>query len=119
MVGSSHPPGSERRRYERHSLWFPVTLELAEREVWSICRDVSRTGLLVSARQPVPVGTKVTARFKIVVSQPEEWVLEAKVVRCEENASELALAFPSRIAIEFDEPTPPMGDLVTRAEPSH
>ena len=114
--------GSERRRYKRHQMWFPVTIDVAGLEIWSICRDISECGLLVSARQALPVGTVVTARFKLTPNESDRTV-SAKVVRCEQEESEFALAFPSRLGLEFDEPDADLGQIlagtperVTRSE---
>jgi hypothetical protein len=91
----------ERRRYPRHQRWFPVTLDISGREVWAICRDVSETGMLVAARQPIDAGTAITLRFKVGAADTEEQVVEARVVRCERNDDDLGLAFPARIGVHF------------------
>ena len=106
---SDLPPASDRRRYHRYERWFPVTLEVAGRPVWSICRDVSRTGILVAARQAIDPGMAVLLRFRIAPSDPVEREVEAAVVRCEQNESELGLAFPFRLAIEFAVPDESLG----------
>jgi hypothetical protein len=118
MTTSDRPPGSERRQYERLELWFPVTLDVAGREIWSICRDLSRTGIQVSARQRVPVGTPITVRFRVSPHDTTERVAEGKVVRCEDNETELGLVFPARVAVRFDEAQPPFGEEIERAVPS-
>ena len=38
---------SEKRRYRRFAIWFPLTIRFGKSEVWAICRDVSVGGLLV------------------------------------------------------------------------
>jgi hypothetical protein len=107
-MGSEEPPRSvphgERRRHPRHERWFPVTVDVAGREVWSICRDVSETGMLVASRQPVPPGTPIVLRFKLGAADSDDQVVEAKVVRCERNEDDLGLAFPARLGIHFDRP---------------
>lgn len=97
-------PVSERRRFPRFQRWFPVTVDVAGREVWAICRDVSETGMLVAARQAVDPGTTITLRFKVAASDSAEQVAEARVVRCERNDDDLGLAFPARLGIHFDRP---------------
>jgi hypothetical protein len=93
-------------------MWFPVTLDVAGLEIWSICRDVSERGFLVAARQALPVGTTVMARFKVTPTEQDRSV-SAKVVRCEQEASEFALAFPSRLGLEFDAPDSELGEILT------
>ena len=95
---------TERRRFPRFQRWFPVTVDFEGREVWAICRDVSETGMLVAARQPVPAGTAITLRFKVAAGDNSEQVAGARVVRCERNDDDLGLAFPARLGIHFDRP---------------
>lgn len=103
MPTTERPPSSERRRYHREERWFPVTIEVAGVPVWSICRDISPTGILVSARQTLATGTEVVLRFRLTPTDGEERVMHALVVRCEQNETELGLAFPCRLAIQFHE----------------
>lgn len=94
---------TEKRNYRRRAIWFPVTLIIEGREVWSICRDVSAGGVLLSATLPLPVGVGVDARFKIRRDALER-VVKGAVVRQEQPEDELALAFPFRFAVEFEAP---------------
>jgi hypothetical protein len=89
-----------------------VTLEVAGREVWSICRDVSRTGILVAARQAIDPETLVLLRFRLAPNDPVEHAVQAIVVRCEQNETELGLAFPWRLAIQFDEPDAALAEAI-------
>lgn len=115
MPKSDWPAANDRRRFHRYELWFPVTLEVAGRAIWSICRDVSRRGILVSARQSIPRETPLIARFRITPTDEEERAVGATVVRCEQNPSELVLAFPWRLAIQFENLDEALGELLERA----
>ena len=115
MATSEWPPSNDRRHFHRYELWFPVTLEVAGRPVWSICRDVSRRGILVSARRAVDAATPVTLRFRIAATDADERAIDATVVRCEQNASDLGLAFPWRLAIRFENLDDALGDALERA----
>jgi hypothetical protein len=94
-------PASERRAYKRYEIWFPVTLLVGSREVWGISRDVSSKGLLVSTRGSLPVGDPIVVRFRV---SPEARAIEMAgcVIRHDENLDDLKVAFPFRLAIEFD-----------------
>jgi hypothetical protein len=100
----SLPPDSrERRAYTRYAIWFPITLVTAAgaREVWAICQDACSKGLLVSCMAPLEVGEGVSVKFR-VTREAAERETTARVLRCTLNADELKLAFPYRLAIEFD-----------------
>jgi hypothetical protein len=94
----------DRRIYRRFSIWFPVTMRVGEREVWAICRDASAGGLLVSAVAPVDIGTELELRFRVkpTPGQAADHLIVGRVVRHEENTDDLLLAFPFRLALEFD-----------------
>jgi len=105
----SVPPDSEQRRYARYSIWFPVTLKEADaagagkevKEVWGICRDLSPKGLMMSSMVILDVGKRVTVVFRLEPDGPQHSVT-GRIVRGFRNDDELLLAFPFRIAIEFD-----------------
>lgn len=115
MPTSDWPPANDRRKFHRYELWFPVTLDVEGRSVWSICRDVSRRGILVSARQPIEEGMAVTVRFRTAPTDKDEHAVDATVVRCEQNPSELVLAFPWRLAIQFVNLDEALGEILERA----
>lgn len=121
----------EKRTYRRYNLWFPVTLErlggaLSEpppppssgargNEVWAICRDASPSGILVSSMRPIPPGTVVRVRFRIRPMETADRVLEGSIVRSEQNADDLTLAFPYRAAVEFRSALPDLLDELESA----
>lgn len=94
---------AERRNYRRYAIWFPVTLHVERGDVWGICRDASPGGVLVSTVTAIEVGARVVARFRVSPDGPEH-SLTANVVRELANRDELHLAFPYRIALEFEQP---------------
>ena len=98
----SLPPDSrERRQYTRYAIWFPITLIAGTREVWAICQDACSKGLLLSSMAPLEVGESVAVKFR-VTREAADLETTARVLRCRLNADELKLAFPYRLAIEFD-----------------
>lgn len=110
----SQPPPSNRRAYTRYEIWFPVTLTLGERQAVGICRDASTKGLLVSCTASLEIGDVVTARFRVSVDSPEH-NLAGRVVRRDENADELQLAFPFRLAVEFDHAQSDLEERIRRS----
>ena len=98
----SEAPPSEQRRYVRYKIWFPVTLEVGTGQVWGICRDVSSKGIMISSGVTLERGDRVRAIFKIA-PEGEEHRVPGIVVRSWRNDDELHLAFPFRLAVEFDE----------------
>lgn len=107
-------PGSERRAYRRYAIWFPVTLKTPTSEVWAICRDASVSGVLLSCVMPVEVGTRVEAVFKVTPDSDAERTISGRVVRQTSNKDELLLAFPHRVAVEFDAPVSELLEELTR-----
>lgn len=102
MEGSSESPPSDQRRYARYKIWFPVTLEVATGQVWGICRDVSSKGIMISSGVILERSDRVRAIFKIAPDDVERRA-SGIVVRTWRNEDELHLAFPFRLAIEFDD----------------
>jgi hypothetical protein len=104
-ASDSIPPGSDRREYTRFRIWFPITLVSGEREVWAICRDASPKGFLVSSMATLAVGSPLLVRFR-VTRDGENCEVTARVLRATTNVDDLQLAFPHRLAIEFDNAEP-------------
>ena len=93
----------DRRTHHRYAIWFPVTVTRHDdKAVWSICRDASAGGVLISAVAPLDVGEKVTLSFRLGIHEPEHKI-DARVIRNIDNDDELLLAFPFRLALEFVE----------------
>lgn len=91
----------DRRTHHRYPVWFPVTaVREGKPPVWSICRDASGGGVLISAIAPLDVGEPVKLLFRLGVNEPDRSI-DAKVLRTIDNDDELLLAFPYRLALEF------------------
>jgi hypothetical protein len=116
------PPDSfpEKRTFLRYALWFPVTLIVegkdgeADAEYWSICRDASPGGIQVSSLTLIPIGTVVSACFRVAPHGAPERSIEATVVRSETSDDELMLAFPFRLGLRFTTPVPELLDELER-----
>jgi hypothetical protein len=91
----------DRRTHHRYPIWFPVTVERRDgKPVWSICRDASAGGVMISAVAPLDVAETVTLSFRLDLKEPERRI-DARVIRTIDNDDELLLAFPFRLALEF------------------
>lgn len=104
---------ADRRVYRRYAIWFPVVVVVGSNEIWAICRDASSGGFLASAVTPIDVGVRVQARFRVTPDGPERTVT-AVVVREAANRDELHLAFPYRVALEFEQPIEALVDELER-----
>jgi hypothetical protein len=113
-ASESIPPESDRRGYTRFRIWFPITLVSGDREVWAICRDASSKGFLVSSMATLAVGTSLLVRFR-VTRDGEDREASARVLRATTNVDDLQLAFPHRLAIEFDNAEPNLEERLREA----
>jgi hypothetical protein len=93
----------EKRSYGRYSLWFPVTIDLASRRVWAVCKDVSASGILISSSGELKVGDVVTVSFRVSPEGPEKQ-LSGRIVRVEPPDDNPRAVWIHRMAIEFLEP---------------
>jgi|SRR4029079_8206335 hypothetical protein len=107
--------GEERRKNGRYALWFPVTLDKDERQVWAICHDASAGGILIAGNAGMNVGDVVTVSFRVVPDDAEMRRIEGRIVRVEEASEDPRAAWPHRMAIEFLEPSPELQSLFKRA----
>ena len=104
----------DRRTHHRYPLWFPVTVERKDgKPVWSICRDASAGGVLISAVAPLEIGETVTLAFRLGLKESERHI-DARVIRTIDNDDELLLAFPFRLALEFVERDDTLPDALAR-----
>jgi hypothetical protein len=93
----------EKRSFVRYTLWFPVTLDAATRQVWAVCKDVSAGGILISGSDRLGVGDEVTLSFR-VSPEMEERRVAGRIVRVEPPDPKPRAIWPHRMAIEFLEP---------------
>jgi hypothetical protein len=108
---------SEKRAFQRRSIWFPVTLQAGTGEVWAVARDAGAGGILISSAGALAVGSEVVVTFRVAPDDPAERKVKGKVVRFEPNHYDGGGAWPHRIAIEFAEPLGELEDLLASWAP--
>jgi hypothetical protein len=106
----------EQRDYVRYALWFPVTVELGDLKIGTICRDASTGGVLLSSPVMVENGKGVNCRFRVSPADADELCLPGKIVRGERNADDLELVFPFRLAVGFEPPRLDIEELLKNAQ---
>jgi hypothetical protein len=90
----------EKRSHERYTLWFPVTVDAATRQVWAVCNDVSAGGILISGSIGLKVGDLVTVCFRVAPMAAERR-LSGRIVRVDPPKDDPRTVWPHRMAIEF------------------
>lgn len=106
---------TEKRAFDRHTLWFPVTLDSEDSHVWAVCHDVSAGGIALSGSEKLRVGSIVTVVFRIAPDDPAERRVKGKVVRVDGLDDGPRTVWRYRMAVEFDEPVPELQALFKRA----
>jgi hypothetical protein len=96
---------SDKRSYSRYSLWFPVTVDGASRQMWAVCKDVSAGGILISGSSKLAIGDVVTLSFRVTPEDDERRVT-GRIVRIEAPDPDPRTVWSHRMAIEFLEPDP-------------
>lgn len=105
----------EKRTYSRYSLWFPVTVDGATRQMWAVCKDVSAGGIMISGTDRIAIGEVVTLSFR-VTPDGEERRLTGRIVRIDVTAdSGPRSVWTHRMAIEFLEPDATLQGVFARA----
>jgi hypothetical protein len=104
----------EKRSHNRHTLWFPVTVDLVSRKVWAVCRDASAGGILLTGSAELNVGDVVTVIFRISPAAPERNV-PGRIVRVELASDDPRSVWPYRMAVEFLEPDATLQSMFERA----
>jgi hypothetical protein len=105
---------TEKRAYDRFSLWFPVTVDARSGAVWAVSRDASAGGILISGSQELAVGDEVTVTFRTSLEDPERKVA-GRIVRVEKVDDDPRVVWPHRMAIEFLKPDTQLQALFKRA----
>jgi hypothetical protein len=105
---------TEKRSYDRYTLWFPVTVDAASHQVWAVCKDVSAGGILISGSQGLAVGDVVTIIFR-VSPEVEERRVSGRIVRVEAPDDSPRAIWSHRMAIEFLEPDATLQTTFARA----
>jgi|SRR5579863_4176568 hypothetical protein len=105
---------TEKRSFDRYSLWFPVTIEGAARRVWAVCKDASAGGILISGTQGLCVGDIVNVSFRVSPESAER-TLTGRIVRVEVPDENPRAVWSHRMAIEFIEPDATLQSSFSRA----
>jgi hypothetical protein len=85
---------------------------VGEKEILTVCRDVSQTGILVSSPKWVEPGTDLKLTLRIPPEDPLERAARGHVVRSGANEDDPEGLWRYRIAIEFDEPIAELDGLL-------
>lgn len=109
----------ERREQTRTVIWFPVAVRAAANgTILGVSRDISVTGILVSAASSVDAGTPVTTTLAVPPDNPIERVVKGHVVRTSANDDDPDGLWPFRLAIVFDEPLAALDAMIDDVEAS-
>jgi hypothetical protein len=103
---------SERRAHVRHGVWFPVSVETKDRQLWAVCRDIASGGILLSSSGAIEVGASVTLTFRTGPDEPTQRKVEGKIVRLEPHHEDGGGTWPHRLGIAFAEPIPELDALL-------
>jgi hypothetical protein len=103
---------SDKRAFDRHCIWFPVSVETGARQVWAVCRDIGAGGIMISSAGALEIGAAVTVTFRIAPNDPAERKVEGRIVRIEPNQDDRDGTWPHRLAIEFLQPIPELDSLL-------
>ena|SRR5688500_666139 len=103
----------EQRRDARYTLWFPVDVETADaKHTLAVAKDVSRSGIGVSASAGLEVGTTVTLTCKVPPDTGEQRTVTGTVTRHQKNPEDPHGMWPHRVGIAFDEAIPELESLL-------
>jgi len=102
----------ERRRYQRHVVWFPVQVDTATAtQRVAACSNASVSGVQLWTPLPLAIGERVTLTFRVMQSQREWLRLEGEVVHVEHEGDADAGSgdgnpspWPNWVGVRFDEP---------------
>jgi hypothetical protein len=103
---------SDKRAFERHCIWFPVSVEADSRQMWAVCRDIGAGGILISSAGTIEVGAAVTLTFRGAPDAAHERKVEGRIVRIEPFKDDGGGTWPHRLGIEFLEPMPELDSLL-------
>ena len=82
-------PASEKRRHDR----VLVNQEFAviDEYIAEYVSSISRGGIFIRSKNPLPVGTRVTLKFSVIVDDIEIVEGEGEVVRLEDDPEEMGM----------------------------
>jgi hypothetical protein len=96
----------DHRRDARYTLWFPVDVETDAKHTLAVAKDVSKSGIGVSASAGLEVGASVTLSFRVPPDTGEQRTVTGTVVRHQRNPDDPHGMWPHRIGIAFTEAMP-------------
>ena len=101
---------TERRRYARHRLAFPIRLD-SKRKTGRIgmCRNGSISGLLLGTPSRFRLGERLLLAFRVSERHQQEKQLQGTIVRVEEDTPDSW--FNRLVAVELDAPDPELDAL--------
>jgi hypothetical protein len=104
----------ERRTNPRYELWLPLEVEGLAAGV-AVTHNASKNGLLIVTATAGTVGAQVRVTF----CGPGERgpSLRGRIVRSGKNDADPDGVWPYALALEFDDPVPPLAELKRLAEP--
>ena len=106
-------PDPDRRAHPRYRLWLPARIEGDDQPSrLAIGHDVSQTGSLLVTRQQLAMGQQVRIFVRIPPDGEDEVAVRARVVRVEPNDADPEGLWPTRVAVEFDQPYPEIETLL-------
>jgi len=100
----------DRRSEERICVWFPMRVRTDGEEGLAISFDATERGLLIGSAIQVAEGDVLSVTFRVPGADGEERSVEGKVVRVDKN--EEGGVWPRRVAVQFEDPIPNLGDVI-------
>jgi hypothetical protein len=108
---------SVKRQFDRQQAFIPLSVESDGGEGGlGVTRDASSGGVLFHTRCQLKVGDTVALKFASLVDGEGERQVQGKVVRVEENTSEMGYMWPLLVAVKFDEKTSELQETIDKAQ---
>jgi hypothetical protein len=109
----------DRRKIERHEVWFPMHIvsEGREKQI-AVSHDASAKGLLVATPNEMEVGAPVTITLRLPGRDGGEMTVEGVIVRVEPNPNDPDGPLGCHCAIQFDEEIPELRNALEEFNPS-
>src|SRR5688572_31675042 len=102
--------GQERREKNRYNVWFVMKVEPASGdggETAAVSHNASEKGMLFATAAKLEAGAPVKVKLR-VTPEAEERLIEARIVRVEDNPNDTLGLWPHLVAVEI---APAMEDL--------
>ncbi len=97
----------ERRRNQRHKVWFPLRLATKRKDDrFGMCRNSSIAGMLLATPSKFAVGDSLSLAFRVSRGELHEQQVRATVVRREHEYGPERSWCPHIIAVKFEQSTP-------------